>query len=74
MDIKIGMENVSREVSIDAALETEQVLELVNKAIEEGTTLQLKDRKGQQVLVPGSKIAYVEIGQDASRPVGFGAL
>jgi hypothetical protein len=74
MEIKIGMDNVGREVSLDSTLDTARVFELVEAAISSGELLRLEDRKGNKVLIPGSKIAYVEIGSDSSRPVGFGAL
>lgn len=74
MDIKIGMDNVGREVSLDVNLDSARVLELVDEAISNGTILRLEDRKGNKVLIPGAKIAYVELGSDSSRPIGFGAL
>ncbi len=74
MEIKIGMDNVGREVSLDSNLGSERLVELVEKAVTEGSLLRLEDRKGNKVFIPGAKIAYVEVGSDSSRPVGFGAL
>ena len=36
--------------------------------------VQLTDTKGRTVLVPVDKIAYVDLGQEHVRPVGFGTL
>ncbi|MGH3470136.1 MAG: DUF3107 domain-containing protein [Thermocrispum sp.] len=35
--------------------------------------LVLADEKGRRVVVPADKLAYVEIGEESSRKVGFGA-
>jgi hypothetical protein len=36
--------------------------------------LSLVDDHGRRVLVPADRLAYVEIGEQAPRKVGFGAL
>ena len=72
VEIKIGVVDTPREI----AVETEETLEAVTKAIEsaveKGTLLSLTDSRGRTVLVPAAKIAYVEIGPASSRKVGFG--
>jgi hypothetical protein len=42
--------------------------------VESGGLLKLVDDKGRLVIVPGTLIAFVEIGVAAERRVGFGAL
>ena len=39
-----------------------------------GEWVRLTDAKGRQVLVPATQIAYVDLGQEHVRPVGFGAI
>jgi hypothetical protein len=44
----------------------------VAQALEQGTpSLVLQDAKGKRVIIPTAGIAYVEIGAEESRRVGF---
>lgn len=74
MEIKIGIQNINREIVIDSTESADAIAELVAKAMGEGTDLRLKDSKGRQVIVPTSALGYVEIGAEETRRVGFGAL
>lgn len=73
MEIKIGVQHSPREVALDSDQSVEEVHAAVAKAIDTGTLLTLTDDRGRTVLVPGTKIAYVEIGAPSSRRVGFGS-
>jgi hypothetical protein len=73
MEIKIGVQHSPREVSLDSDLTPEDVQAAVSKAIDNGSLLTLTDDRGRTIVVPGTKIAYVEIGAPASRRVGFGS-
>ncbi len=73
MDIKIGVQDTPREITIESAQSPEDVTRAVEAAINAGTLLSLTDDRGRTVLVPGSKIAYVEIGPASTRKVGFGS-
>ena len=44
------------------------------KAVADDGLLSLTDERGRKVLVPASRIAYLEIGQEHVRRVGFGAV
>ena len=46
----------------------------VSAALTGGTVLSLQDEKGRTVLVPATAVAFVEIGAEESRRVGFGTL
>ncbi len=75
MDIKIGIENINRELSVETDLKREQVKDALDAAFaQESGLLTLTDTKGGQVIVPVSKIAYVQLGQEHARQVGFGTL
>ena len=71
MEIRIGIQNAPREVVLESNLGNAEVNELVSKALAEGTVLSLKDPKGREVLVPAGVIAYVEVGPEEVRRVGF---
>lgn len=73
MEIKVGVENTPREVALESEQTPEQVTAAVEAALANGTVLSLTDDRGRTVLIPGSKIAYVEIGAPSSRRVGFGS-
>ena len=73
MEIKVGVENTPREVALESEQTPEQVTAAVEAALANGSVLSLTDDRGRTVLIPGTKIAYVEIGAPSSRRVGFGS-
>jgi hypothetical protein len=74
VEIKIGIQNVGREIVFESAETPEAVADLVSRAMNDGAELQLKDNKGRLVIVPSKVLGYVEIGAEETRRVGFGAL
>lgn len=70
MQITIGMQNVSREISFETDLSLDEAAKLVEESLE-GNVLALSDDKGRRVVVRVSTIAYVELGSDTVNPVGF---
>lgn len=74
MEIKIGIQNVGREIVLESAQDADTVAKIVAEALSKGTELKLTDEKGRQVIIPGSVLGYVEIGAEEVRRVGFGAL
>lgn len=73
MEVKIGVREVAREVVLESEQTPDAVAALVSAAVESGSMLSLTDDKGRLILVPGSRIGYVEIGAAETRRVGFGA-
>ncbi|MCW2807521.1 MAG: hypothetical protein JWQ93_1476 [Marmoricola sp.] len=71
MEVKIGVQNVTRELTIDTTLDADGVEKAVAGALEEGGLLSLTDSKGRRVVVPGAKLAYVDISTSVSGQVGF---
>ena len=74
MEVKIGIQNVGREIVFESGQSAEQVADTVAEAIKDSKELRLKDEKGRLILVPAGVIGYVEIGAEEVRRVGFGAL
>lgn len=72
MEIKIGVQDTPREVALDSDDTPENVIKAVEAALETGGNLTLVDDRGRTVIVPGSKIAYVEVGAASKGRVGFG--
>jgi hypothetical protein len=71
MEVKIGVQNASRELNIDTTLDADGVEKAVSAALEDGGVLSLTDAKGRRVVVPGDKLAYVDISTSATGQVGF---
>jgi hypothetical protein len=71
MEVKIGVVNASRELTIDTALEAGDLEEQVKSALSSGGVLSLSDAKGRRVVVPVEKLAYVEITTSSVGQVGF---
>lgn len=71
MEVKIGVQNVQRELTIDTTLDADGVEKAVAGALEEGGVLALTDSKGRRIVVPGTKLAYVDISTSVSGQVGF---
>ena len=73
MEIKIGIVDTARELTIDSTEAVDVILKAVTDAILTGGLLVLTDSHERKVLVPGAKLAYVDLGDPRERRVGFGA-
>ncbi len=73
MEVKIGVQYAPRELVLESNQTPAEVEGAVADALAAGGMLSLVDDRGRRVIVPVDKIAYVEIGEVASRPVGFTA-
>ncbi|MCX6396502.1 MAG: DUF3107 domain-containing protein [Propionibacteriales bacterium] len=71
MEVKIGITHANRELVVDTALDAADVEEQVRAALTEGGVLSLTDIKGRHVVVPGHKLAYVEVSVSTVGKVGF---
>ena len=72
MEVRIGVQNVAREVVFESSEGAAEVAAAVSASLEKGTLLTLTDDKGRQLLVPASVLGYVQIGESEKRGVGFG--
>lgn len=72
MEIKIGVQNSPREIVLDSSESADAVAAMLNKSLKDQSgVLQLTDTKGRTVIVPASAVAYVELGEEAHRTIGF---
>ena len=72
MEVKIGVQNATRERVLDSSESSDAVAKAVAAALEgDEKVLTLSDSKGRRVLVPTAKLAYVEIGSPTAGQVGF---
>lgn len=80
MDIKIGFVDSGRELAIAGVAsvsgvsvsQQSEAVALVNGALEnEAAVIELTDNKGRRFLVRAKHVAFVEVGTDTPRTVGF---
>lgn len=72
MEIRIGIKHAPRELAFDTDTSADEVRGLVESAIaEDKALLALSDTKGRQYFIDTDSIAYIEVGGDGSRRVGF---
>lgn len=72
LDVRIGVTDIARELVVSSSATPDAIEKLVEAAFKDPkSTLSLVDEKGKRVLIPASKIAYVEIAPADSRRVGF---
>ena len=72
MEIRIGVQNVAREIAFETAQSTDEILAAVKAALE-SDVLELVDDKGGRIIVPSASIVYVTTGAERPGGVGFGA-
>ncbi|MCU1437091.1 MAG: hypothetical protein JWP66_178 [Naasia sp.] len=72
MEIRIGIVNSGRELSFESAQTAGEIEKAVEAALSTGTgVLRLTDEAGKVYLVPAATLAYVEVGSEKTRRVGF---
>lgn len=74
MEIKIGVQEVPRELVIETSTSAADVEKAFKKALADGGVFEVSDDKGRRLLVPATHIAYLDLGQEHARTVGFGAV
>lgn len=70
-EVRIGISESNQELHIEVEGAADDVIALVNAAVDNGKILKLTDTKGRQTLVPSAKIGFVEVGPAPERRVGF---
>ena len=71
MEVKIGVQNANRELTIDTDLDADALEKQIEAALAGGGLLSLSDTKGRRLVVPVEKLAYVEIAHSTAGQVGF---
>jgi hypothetical protein len=74
VEVKIGIQFSHRELVLECPMSPDAVAAAVSEALsDQAGVLSLVDEKGRRVIVPVTKLAYVEIAETTMRPVGFTA-
>ena len=72
MEIRIGIVNTARELSFESADSAASIESAVAAAVSGASPLlKLSDEAGKVYLVPSATLAFVEIGDEKVRRVGF---
>ena len=72
MDLRIGIQNSPREISFETSQTAAEVEQAVAAALSgQSPVLRLTDSKGTVYVVPAAALAYVEIGTEEARRIGF---
>lgn len=72
LEVRIGVVNNPREIVFESALQATEILALVDKAFSSNAgLLSFTDERGRTILVPREQIAYLEVGVEEVRRVGF---
>ncbi|HLS25776.1 MAG TPA: DUF3107 domain-containing protein [Beutenbergiaceae bacterium] len=79
MEIRIGVKNVARELTLEVSENVDEIAEIVTKALakaekDPSATLDLTGERGRRVIVPVSALGFVDFGGDDQPKVGFGRL
>lgn len=74
MEVKIGVQNAARELTVETDEEPDAVLVGLNDALKTESLFTLTDSKGHTVAVPADKVAYLYFTADSGRKVGFGLV
>ena len=74
MEVKIGVQYAPREIVVETNSSQEDIESALSDALRTGTLFTLVDDRGRRVHIPADKLAYVEIGEQLERRVGFGTM
>jgi hypothetical protein len=72
MEVRIGIQNSPRELGFESSETPAALQKTIADAIEKGSShVVLTDDGGRLYVVPIASLAYVEIGSEKTRRVGF---
>ncbi len=74
MEVRIGVQNVAREITFESNQSADAVAEAVAAALKDGGALTLSDDKGRYYIIPANALGFVHMGDQEKGRVGFGTL
>jgi hypothetical protein len=72
--VRIGISQSNQELNFECDLGRDEVQAIITKALDGNSTIVLGDTKGHTVMLAASKVAFVELGSNADRKIGFTTL
>ena len=74
IEIRVSVTDSAREIVLECDTTRDEIIAAMNVAMNENSPLILTDHRGRQVIIPASKIGFVEITPPTERKVGFATL
>jgi hypothetical protein len=74
VQVRIGVQSVPKELIVETSLSADEVEQALTDALGEDDGVFTLKSQGGRVVVPTSKLAYVEIGETEAPSVGFGTF
>lgn len=72
MDVRIGIKDSGRELAFETDQSSTEIEQTILGALNSGDKLvTFADNKGRKFVVPTASVAYLEIGVEEARRVGF---
>lgn len=71
-EVRIAVTRVNGDIIFESAMNVIEIKSAVTEAIVTGKPLSLTDIRGHEIIIPADKIGFVDVGESASRRVGFG--
>ncbi len=71
VEIKVGIQHVNREIVVETADSAADIEQSLADALSNESFFTVTDERGRKVLIPAAKIAYVDLGEENARHVGF---
>ncbi|THG28494.1 DUF3107 domain-containing protein [Naasia lichenicola] len=72
MEIRIGIQNSARELSFETASTATEIEQAVSDALSGAAPfIKLTDDAGKVYIVPTATFAFIEVGSEKTRRVGF---
>ena len=72
MEVRVGIRNSNREIVFESTQSVSEIEAAVETAIATGSkVVKFTDDKGRLFIVPAEALAYLEVGVEETRRVGF---
>lgn len=72
MEIRVGIANIGRELSFETDAAAEDIRAAVANALDsKASSVSFTDSKGSSYIIPTASLAYIEIGTEETRRIGF---
>ena len=72
VEVRIGITDSPRELTIELTNTADDIEATVARALHEGSHIAFTDEKGRRLIVPATKVGFVEVSARSERKVGFG--
>lgn len=72
VEVRIGISDSPRELTIDLTNSADEIEASVARALHEGSHISFTDERGRRLIVPATKVGFVEVSARSERKVGFG--